>query len=231
MNKPIYKINDLKFVNKNNTILNIKNFEIHRGTCYMFNGNMASGKTLLMEILTKNLKKYHGDIFYNDKNLKSISRTKYNNDLSVVSQNFKMPYFKTVKEYLISEISKKHNDTTLDKKLNNIITVMDIKYLLDKKVRSLSPSQSRWVQLAAKIASYPKILFIDEIEQHLSKKNIDSLSKILYRKCNYDGVTLIATTQNPEMFSNLISVNITLNQGRITKVRSFAHKTKKRRKN
>ena len=200
MNKPIYKINDLKFVNKNNTILNIKNFEIHRGTCYMFNGNMASGKTLLMEILTKNLKKYIGDIFYNNKNLKSISRTKYNNDLSVVSQNFKMPYFKTVKEYLISEISKKHNDTTLDKKLNNIITVMDIKYLLDKKVRSLSPSQSRWVQLAAKIASYPKILFIDEIEQHLSKKNIDSLSKILYRKCNYDGVTLIATTQTLRFF-------------------------------
>ena len=106
---------------------------------------------------------------------------------------------------------------------------MDIKYLLEKKVRSLSPSQKRWVELASKIASYPKVLFIDEIEQHLSKKNMESLSKILYRKCNYDGVTLIATTQNPEMFSNLISVNITLNQGRITKVRSFTHKTKKHR--
>jgi len=229
MKNPIYQINNLTYINNNNTILNIKNFEIHRGTCYMFSGNMASGKSLLLDALTKNVKKYNGNILYNDKNLNTYSKKIYNNDIAVVSQSVKMPYFKTVKEYLINEISKKHNDTTLEKKLNNIITVMDIKYLLDKKVRSLSPSQTRWIELASKIASYPKILFIDEIEQHLSKKNMESLSKILYRKCNYDGVTLIATTQNPEMFSNLISVNITLNQGRITKVRSFTHKTKKHR--
>ena len=227
MKNPIYQINNLTYINKNNTILNIKNFEIHRGTCYMCSGNMASGKTLLINILTKNIKKYNGEIFYNNDNLSSFSNKLYNNDIAVVSQNIKMPYFKTVKEYLINEISKKHNDTTLDKKLNNIITVMEIKYLLDKKVKSLSPSQARWIELASKIASYPKVLFIDEIEQHLSKKNMESLSKILYRKCNYDGVTLIATTQNPEMFTNLTSVNITLNQGRITKVRSFTHKTKK----
>ena len=104
---------------------------------------------------------------------------------------------------------------------------MDLKNLLDKKVRSLTESQFRWVDLASKIASYPKVLFIDELELRLSKKNIELLSKILYRKCNYDGVTLIAATQNPDFFTNLTSVNITLNQGRITKVRSFS-KSKKR---
>ena len=136
MKKPIYQINNLTYINKNNTILNIKNFEIHRGTCYMYSGNMASGKTLLINILTKNIKKYNGEIFYNNENLSTFSNKLYNNDIAIVSQNIKMPYFKTVREYLINEISKKHNDATLDKKLNNIITVMDIKYLLDKKVRS-----------------------------------------------------------------------------------------------
>ena len=76
---------------------------------------------------------------------------------------------------------------------------MDIKYLVKKKVRSLTPAQFRWIDLAAKIASFPKVLFIDEIEQHLSSNKIKILNKILYRKCNYDGVTVIASSQNKEL--------------------------------
>ena len=54
MKKPIFKIKDLSFDKSKSKILNIKKFEIHRSTCYLFNGNMASGKTLLLDILSKN---------------------------------------------------------------------------------------------------------------------------------------------------------------------------------
>ena len=105
---------------------------------------------------------------------------------------------------------------------------MDIKYLLNKKVRNLTPSQFRWVDLASKISSYPKVLFIDELELHLSKRNMESLSKILYRKCNYDGVTLIASTQNKSFFqSHLASVILTLEKGKIYSVRSSNKKHQK----
>jgi len=228
MKNPIYDIKNLSYQKKSNTLLNIKNFEIHRGACYMISGNMCSGKTLFLNLLTKKINKYKGTIFYDNKNLLSINKRKYDTDVSIVEQTYKKPYFKSVKNYISNEIYKKHNDSTFDKKFNNIVTSMDIKYLLDEKIRNLSPSQFRWIDLAAKIGSYPKLLIIDEIELHLSKKNIDSLSKILYRKCNYDGVTLIATTQNSDFFNNLISVNVTLNQGRITKLRSFSNKGKKK---
>ena len=52
MNNPIFKIKNLIYKKNNSNILNIKNFEFHRGTCYLINGNMASGKTLLLDILT-----------------------------------------------------------------------------------------------------------------------------------------------------------------------------------
>ena len=87
-------------------------------------------------------------------------------------------------------------------------------------MRSLTPSQLRWVVLAGNIATDAKILFIDEIELHLGRSDINTLTRILYRKCNYDGVTIIATTQNKEYFTKLSSVSITLNAGRITSVRS-----------
>ena len=92
------------------------------------------------------------------------------------------------------------------------------------KVRNLTPSQFRWVDLAAKIGSNPKVLFIDEMELHLSKDNIHILSKLLYRKCNYDGVTLVCTSQNADMFKNLSSVVITLKHGRISSLRSRGSK-------
>ena len=61
---------------------------------------------------------------------------------------------------------------------------MNIKNLLLYKVRDLTPGQFRWIDLAANIAAFPKVLFIDEVEMHLSTKDIRSLSKILYRKSN-----------------------------------------------
>ena len=229
MKKPIYEITNLSYIKNNSTILNIKNFEIHRGTCYMISGGMGSGKSLFLNILSKSIRNYNGEVLFNDKNLNSISSSNFLHEAAVVTQLFKIPFFTKVENYIKSEISKRHNDTTSEKKFQNIVTTMDLKNLLDKKLRDLTPSQFRWVDLASKIASYPKLLFIDELELHMSKNSMVSLSKILYRKCNYDGVTLIATTQNPELFTNLTSVNISLNQGRITKVRSFSHRSKKKR--
>ena len=82
--------------------------------------------------------------------------------------------------------------------------------------------------MSANIAADTKVLVIDEIEQHLGPHHIKQLNKILYRKCNYDGVTIIASTQNREMFNSLSSININLNHGRITSVRTI-NKTNKSR--
>tara|TARA_B100002051_G_scaffold228814_1_gene225571 strand:- start:3254 stop:3946 length:693 start_codon:yes stop_codon:yes gene_type:complete len=229
MKNPLFSIKNLKYVNNNNTMLNIRKFEIHRGACYMFDGKMASGKTLIIDLLSKNVNKYEGKIYYDGKDLSKLSKRNYSKDIAVVSQSNKRPFFGNVKKYIMKEILIKNNDGTAKRKFESIIKVMDIKHLLNLNLRKLTPSQFRWIDLAAKIASYPKILFIDEIELHLGKNYIESLSKILYRKCNYDGVSIIASSQNKEMFYNLISVNITVHQGRINKVRSFHSKSKKNR--
>jgi predicted ABC-type transport system involved in lysophospholipase L1 biosynthesis ATPase subunit len=106
--------------------------------------------------------------------------------------------------------------------------------MLTRKMRSLTPGEFRWVVLAAQIAADTKVLFIDEYEQHLGKEDLKKLNNILYRKINYDGITLIMTTQNKDFFNRLASVNVTLEKGRITSLRSFSkkkdHYRNKRRK-
>ena len=221
MKKPIFEFKNLVYNKNNMNILNIKKFEVHRSACYLFNGNMASGKTLLLDILSKNNKNYSGDIKYEGNDFSEINKSYLSKDVKYVKQSISAPYFKTVESYIASSIG---SDANAKKTINEIIKVMDFKYIKNAKMRDLSPGQLRWVDLAAKIASFPKVLLIDELELHLSMSKIKSLSKILYRKVNYEGITIIATTQNREFFSNLSSVTININHGRITSVRSKSFK-------
>ena len=220
MKKPIFKIKDLSYEKNDLKILNIKNFEIHRSACYLFNGNMASGKTLLLNILTKSNSKYKGKIEFEGESLNRISKSKYLSEIMYVKQDFKPPYFKTVKAYIESLVNKSGKKKNSEKIIRDIVKIMDFKYIINAKMRDLTPGQLRWVDMAAKIASFPKVLFIDEIELHLSIVKIKNLCKVLYRKVNYDGITIIATSQNKEFFDNLTSVSININHGRITSVRS-----------
>ena len=94
MKNPIFKLSNLVYSHKNSNLMNIKNFEIHRGACYIINGNMGSGKTLLLDILSKQNKNYKGDVFYEDKEISSYSNKNFNKDVYYVKQSFSAPYFK-----------------------------------------------------------------------------------------------------------------------------------------
>ena len=230
MKNPILSIKNLVFESSKKTnILNIKKFEIHRGACYLLSGSMSSGKTLLLDMMSGNNSKYSGEIFYEDKLISKHPKNIINSEFAYVKQNPSRPFFKTVESY-IYDIVKSRSSSNIDaisKKVANIMKIMNIKSIDKYKVRDLTPGQFRWVDLAANIASFPKVLFIDELEMHLSLKDIRSLSKILYRKSNYEGVTIIASTLDKDFFKSLSSINVTLNDGRITSVRSAVNSSKK----
>ena len=224
MNNPIYEIENINYKKHDNLLLRIKKFEIYRGACYLFKGDMGSGKTLLLNILNKHNKNYSGNVLYDGKNLKNISNNSYKKEISIVHQIQRRPFFTTSYKYIYNNIRKNNSRDRAEKFINSIIRTMNLKFLLNIKIRDLTPSQFRWVDLAAKIAANPKVLFIDEMDQHLNKDNINILTKLLYRKCNYDGVTLICSSQIASLFSSLVSVTISLKHGRISSLRSRSRK-------
>ena len=220
MNKPIYSFKNVKFSENKSLLLDIRKFDIHRGSCYMFYGDMGSGKTLILDLLSKNNNKYQGELLYDSNELSKISKSTYIKDFAIVKQNSKKPFFNTVYKYIYNYVLLKNDKTKASKYTDSIINKMNLKYIQSSKLRGLTHNQFRWVDLAAKIAANTKVLFIDEIDNGLSQKRLKNLSKILYRKCNYDGVTLVATCSNYQNFTNLASVLITINNGRISSIRS-----------
>ena len=220
MQIPIFSLNKVEVKKENKNILKINNFEIHRGAAYFIQGNMGVGKTTLLNLITKNATPSSGSILYEDEDLLKMSKSKFLKDLACVDQSFRVPWG-TVEKFIYKTLKKYPHITNIDKKIADISRKMEIKNLLDTKMSNLSPGQLRWVELAANIAADSKVLIVDELEQHLGAFHIKILNKILYRKCNFDGVTLIATTQNKSFFqSHLASVIITLEKGKIYSVRS-----------
>ena len=87
-------------------------------------------------------------------------------------------------------------------------------------MKHLSPGQLRWVLLACGVGADTKVLFIDEIEQHLPVEQLSTLLKVLHKKCNYDGVTMIISTQKIDILKKIGSIFVSLDEGKITSVRS-----------
>ena len=220
MNKPIFSFKNLKFKKINNLLLDIRKFDIHRGSCYMFYGDMGSGKSLILDIMTKRVSGYKGQVLYDNDDLKKISNRIYKKDFAMVAQQSKKPFFGNVYDYIYKYVLSKNKKDKASKYTDSIISKMNLKYIKSKKIRSLTPNQFRWVDLSSKIAANTKVLFIDEIDSCFGKQRLKVLSKILYRKCNYDGITLVATCSDFQNFTNLTSVLISIKNGRISSIRS-----------
>ena len=225
---PLYSIKNLYIKNGNEERLRIKQFDIHRGACYVFDGPMGSGKTTFLDILYSRRKIEQGKIEFEEKDIYSYSDQKYQEQIAVVPQQFRPPWG-TVRSYLLKTIRRYSHIKNPDNTLDGITRKMNISSLLKRKIKSLTPGELRWVVLAANIAADTKVLFIDEYEQHLGKEGLKKLNNILYRKINYDGITLITSTQNKDVFSRLASITITLENGRITSLRSYSKKKDKYR--
>ena len=171
-----------------------------------------------------------GSLLYEGNDLSSIKYANFKNELAFISQTDKPRWF-SVERYMLKIISKtSHREDNAKIHMDKISKKLNCSYLLNRKIKDLTPGQLRLIMLAAAIAADTKLLVIDEIELHLSKDMLRNIIKILQRKSNYDGVSIIASTLNPESISNIPLVNITLSDGRITSVRSAIKRSRNKKK-
>ena len=155
-------------------------------------------------------------------------KSKYSKEVVYLPQNNSRPWFGgTVKNYMLDKIKSNfrgNNHTSVFNKICNSMKISD--FILNKGINSLSEGEYRWVQLAISISLDSKVLIIDYIDKSLDSNRKVILNRVLKRKTSYDGVTIIASTYNPDYFKMSASVIIKMDKGRITQVRASSNKSK-----
>lgn len=206
----IIKINNLsKTFNdgkKKKTILENLNLSIKTGQSIAITGRSGCGKTTLLNIIGGLLDFDYGDLFINNININSLSLNQIadyrKNYFGFITQNFNLLDDRNVFENVALPLyysSIKKSD--IQKRVNTILTTLDISHLAQKNIKNLSGGEKQRVAIARALVKKSKIILADEPTGSLDEKTeLDILN--IFSKLKNSGITLIIVTHNEKVANN-----------------------------
>ena len=184
----IIEIKNLSFnYTPNKTIFSNLNLNIKKGEITTLLGKNGCGKSTLIKLLSKNITNYTGNIFLENKKLKSYSLKELAKKLSIVYQNnatpqeitvFDMVSFARLPYQNIFFYKKTKEDI---EKINFALKETDLIEYKNTIVSELSGGQLQRVYIAMCLAQDTEIIILDEPTTFLDIKYQKSIMKLVKR--------------------------------------------------
>lgn len=195
---PIVKLVDLAYNLNYKTILKDLNIEIGKGETVTITGPSGSGKTILLSILGQKLKPTSGQILFAE-GITSKLVSQQDDFLSAsglrvsyYSQRYEKPnedLVPDVHEYLLRKVPG-----TGQEAINTVLEELEIEYLFERKILSLSNGERKRVQLAEALVQKPDLLLFDQPFVGLDVHARETLFRIL-KKQKQTGITLVLVSE------------------------------------
>lgn len=140
----------------------------------LITGENGAGKTTLFKIIGLMDKNYSGDYYINGVNVQDLKNKEYsymrNNMFGIVFQDFFLIEDETVRDNISVPLyySKKFNLKQKKNRIEDVIEFLELKNIVNKKVKYLSGGERQKVSIARAIANEPDILLMDEPTNALS---------------------------------------------------------------
>ena len=184
----IIEIKNLSFkYNTTKAIFSDLNLTIKKGEITTLLGKNGCGKSTLIKLLSKNITNYTGNIFLENKELKSYSLRELATKLSIVYQNNITPQEITVFD-MVSFARLPYQNIFFYKqtkedieKINFALKETDLIEYKNTKVSELSGGQLQRVYIAMCLAQDTEIIILDEPTTFLDIKYQKSIMKLVKR--------------------------------------------------
>lgn len=180
-------------------------FSMEEGEFIVISGRSGSGKTTFLNLISRLIEADSGKILFNGKNIINLNQDEssiYRNQeigylvqhptllesLNVI-ENIMLPF------YLIE--SRKGNP---EEKARTILEDMDIDYLLNSQIDTLSGGELKRVALARTLINQPDLLLIDEPTSDLDEETARDMIKYLQR-INRQGIAMIVVSHDKEVLA------------------------------
>ena len=210
------KIQNMSVKISNSLILKNIEMYIKKGmiTCIM--GKNGMGKTTLLETIMGHHKPSLGHINYNGKNIEKLlpyERAKLG--LSYVPQGREIFSRLTVKENLLTALSKKKNDNKLDSEVLSLFPILQ--EMLDRYGGDLSGGQQQQLAIARALLMRPKILILDEPTEGIQPSIIKKIKDVIKHIKEVKNTTIVLVEQYFDFVQDIADEVVIIDRGKIFK--------------
>ena len=186
-------------------------------------GESGSGKTTLLNIIGGLEQPDSGKVIFNGNNIKNIDSSFYSNQLvSFINQNYNLIDKYTVLENILLPIELRRIRSPCN--VDNILKMLGIYSLKNKKVISLSGGEKQRVAIARCIVQNTRVILADEPTGALDSENAYSVMRILKNLSKQKLV--IVVTHNIELANSFADGIIKINDGKICSKLKIINKNK-----
>ena len=167
--------------------------DINYGSFIGIKGESGAGKSTLLGIIGL-LEDFDGNYYIDDLNVSDKEKVRCDNFAYVFQKPYLIPYLNVLDNLLmpLRNLKEDRNDYFI----NEVVELLDIKDLLNRKIHNLSGGEALRVSIGRAILSNRKIILADEPTGSLDPKNSKNIME-LFKKLNEKyNITVVMVTHS-----------------------------------
>lgn len=175
--------------------------EIPNGKVYSVVGASGAGKTTLLQIIGTLSKPDSGEIFYNERNVSSMSEKELaefrNKQIGFVFQfHHLLPEFTALENICIPAFIAKKSKKEAETEAMKLIDYLGLHDRISHKPSELSGGEKQRVAVARALINNPAVVLADEPSGNLDSANRDELHELLFNLRDDFGQTFVIVTHD-----------------------------------
>jgi ABC-type Fe3+/spermidine/putrescine transport system ATPase subunit len=193
------QVNNISFSYDKTKVLNTLSFQVEAGEYLAVIGESGSGKSTLLNVLYGEYDLEEGQLFWKTE---EILGPKFNlvvgyDFMKYVTQEFDLMPFISVEEN-IGKFMSNFFPEEKQKRVAELIEVVELTAFAKTKVKLLSGGQKQRVALARALAKQPEIILLDEPFSHIDNFKKQSLRRSIFSYLKAKNIACIVATHDKE---------------------------------
>jgi iron complex transport system ATP-binding protein len=215
-----FQLNNITFYYSDNKVIDDFTIALAPGKFYGIIGPNGSGKTTILDLLTKHRQPAGGNILYNGRDLAAYSKKELSREIALVPQNFYINFPFTVSEVVMMGryphiprfAAPSANDLRI---VADVMEKTEITGFKDRFMTELSGGERQRVVFARALAQNTPVLILDEATSNLDISYSLSLLNIPEYGVNQEGKTVISVMQDINLAAVYCDYLVFMSEGRI----------------
>jgi len=211
------KINNVSYQYEEELVLDKVSIQVNHGEIVALLGPSGCGKTTLLRIISGLLPIQNGEIYFGDLDVSDIDPRKRN--AVMVFQNYALfPHLSVQKNIEYGLKVRKIPKKDIESKLDDILEIVKLQRLKDRKISELSGGQQQRVALARALVVNPDVLLFDEPLSNLDERLRVSMRQEIRNILKERDTTGIYVTHDQEEAMSIADRIVIMDKGIIQQI-------------